>query len=273
MKKNKTDLLKWWLKQALWFVPAAYCLNFIYAISSNQTGGTFGDTFGAANALFSGTALLMLVLAVILQRDELEVVKEERDATREILDSQTELNQQQKSALNAQMLDQNFFALVNIMQEQHSILSVYVDSKGTVEDPSATWWQVCCYRSTTLIQQFSANPRDEREFEQILGVTKQPVTLFLETYIAAHLLLEDHFREQGLIPIRYTAILNSFRSEAVAACALAYLLSTSFDRPVEWSRLAFDQLNLHHNLPEGLEEAHEYFQIARQLQRENSRSS
>ena len=63
------------LKTALWFalilVPAAYAINFIYALRANTTGGTFGDTFGAANALFSGTALMMLVLAVILQREEL----------------------------------------------------------------------------------------------------------------------------------------------------------------------------------------------------------
>ncbi|KXF88997.1 hypothetical protein [Phaeobacter inhibens] len=64
---NKFGELKFWLKQALWLVPIAYTINFVYALYSDQKGGTFGDTFGAANALFSGTALLMLVLAVILR--------------------------------------------------------------------------------------------------------------------------------------------------------------------------------------------------------------
>ncbi|MCH2067499.1 hypothetical protein [Shimia sp.] len=105
---NRFKSLKFWLKHAIWFVPTAYVLNFIYAISSDQTGGTFGDTFGAANALFSGTALLMLVLAVTLQREELEQVKEERNDTRELLKGQEELTELQKKALEKQIFEQTF---------------------------------------------------------------------------------------------------------------------------------------------------------------------
>ena len=112
------DKLRKWLKRALYFVPLAYAANFLYALSKGETGGTFGDTFGAANALFSGTALLMLVYAVILQRDELKIVKEEREDTRKLLAGQEELTKQQHLALSAQTLNQSFFSLLDLIHQE-----------------------------------------------------------------------------------------------------------------------------------------------------------
>ena len=112
MSEKGTDHLKKWLKRAIWLVPFAYAINFIYALMANEGSGTFGDTFGAANALFSGTALLMLVLAVILQREELEVVKDERNATRDLLKGQENLNTLQKTALEKQVFEQSFFDVI-----------------------------------------------------------------------------------------------------------------------------------------------------------------
>lgn len=121
---RKVRQLKFWLKQALWFVPCAYALNFLYAVTSEQTGGTFGDTFGAANALFSGTALLMLVLAVSLQREELQEVKEERNDTRKLLVGQEALNEMQKTALERQIFEQTFGSLLNSALQEKSRLAV-----------------------------------------------------------------------------------------------------------------------------------------------------
>jgi hypothetical protein len=45
--------------------------------------GTFGDMFGAVNALFSGLAFLRVIVAIILQRQELELQREELRASRE----------------------------------------------------------------------------------------------------------------------------------------------------------------------------------------------
>lgn len=119
--------LVFWLKVSLGVVPTVYLVNFIYALATEQTGGTFGDTFGAANALFSGTALLMLVLAVILQREELEQVKEERNDTRKLLRGQETINLAQEKALSKQSFEQSFFALVQIIAEERRVL----DSKVT----------------------------------------------------------------------------------------------------------------------------------------------
>ena len=50
----------------------------IYLMLPNWTSrGTFGDMFGAVNALFSGLALAGIVVAIILQRHELELQRRE----------------------------------------------------------------------------------------------------------------------------------------------------------------------------------------------------
>jgi len=159
---KKIGELKFWLKQALWFVPCAYVANFVYAVSSEQTGGTFGDTFGAANALFSGTALLMLVLAVILQREELEQVKEERNDTRKLLEGQERITKKQEEALKKQSFEQSFFSLVRLISEERRALNSAVsynakvsiarrassDAKNyTIKNVSLDGWEISAYIS------------------------------------------------------------------------------------------------------------------------------
>lgn len=138
---EKTDKLKFWLKTALFVVPFAYIANFIYAILTGETGGTFGDSFGAANALFSGTALLMLVLAVILQREELAEFKEDRKDTQKILKGQKDINSAQKSALDRQVFEQTFFSLISTLSNESISLDATMDNmsyKPTVASESAT---------------------------------------------------------------------------------------------------------------------------------------
>ncbi len=121
---STSSKLKTWLQRALWFVPVAYSLNFLYAVLSNQSGGTFGDTFGAANALFSGVALMMLIYAVILQREELELVKEERNDTRKLLEGQEKINELQERAYLKQSFEQSFFSLVRVISEERRALDL-----------------------------------------------------------------------------------------------------------------------------------------------------
>lgn len=45
----------------------------IYFINGWQDRGSFGDMFGAVNALFSGVALLGVIYAIFLQKEELEL--------------------------------------------------------------------------------------------------------------------------------------------------------------------------------------------------------
>ena len=118
------EILKKALFFALFLVPAAYAINFIYAVKTDQSGGTFGDTFGAANAFFSGAALMMLVYAVILQRDELNTVKDERNDTRKLLGKQEEINRLQETTLRKQSFEQSFFSIVQLISEERRALDL-----------------------------------------------------------------------------------------------------------------------------------------------------
>jgi hypothetical protein len=80
-----------------------------------EVRGQFGDMFGAANALFSGGALVGVVLAIAMQRRELQLQRQELDLTRQELERSAvaqessagrllEQTQIQTALLNAQLL-------------------------------------------------------------------------------------------------------------------------------------------------------------------------
>jgi hypothetical protein len=77
----------------LWGGSAALLL---YCLPESEAHGTFGDMFGAVNALFSGLAFLGVIIAIILQRQELELQREELRASRE---AQQELARSQREQL------------------------------------------------------------------------------------------------------------------------------------------------------------------------------
>ena len=74
------------------------------------TRGTFGDAFGAVNALFSGLALAGVVYAIILQRNELALQREELSATRAELERSASAQEQSEAALRQQVEAQNLAA-------------------------------------------------------------------------------------------------------------------------------------------------------------------
>lgn len=105
-----------------------YLANFVYALFSKQTGGSFGDTFGAVNALFSGSALLFLVLAFVSQREELDIVRQERNDTRKLLQGQEEIAKAQKNALDMQVFEQSFNSILALSLQERKRLAEPIES-------------------------------------------------------------------------------------------------------------------------------------------------
>jgi hypothetical protein len=70
--------------------------------------GVFGDMYGGLNALFSGAALLGVVVAILLQREELQLQRQEPSETRAELAksaaAQEELTRLQFAAMHAETL-------------------------------------------------------------------------------------------------------------------------------------------------------------------------
>lgn len=58
---------------AIIFVIIFWIIFTIIGIFGGQNTGTFGDTFGSLNALFSGFAFVGVIYAILLQREELRL--------------------------------------------------------------------------------------------------------------------------------------------------------------------------------------------------------
>ncbi|OOY03885.1 hypothetical protein BMI87_15885 [Thioclava sp. F28-4] len=90
--------------------------NWIVASSTNEPG-VFGDQFGAVNALFTGLAFAAVIYAILLQRVEISLVRDELDRTKGILEEQQNLAQLQVSAQSKQIFESTFFNLLNVFSE------------------------------------------------------------------------------------------------------------------------------------------------------------
>ncbi|WP_151796365.1 hypothetical protein [Acinetobacter soli] len=96
-------------------------LKFVLQKNDWNSLGTFGDTYGALNTLFSGLAFAVLILSLFLQRIELEAQRKELEAQRQeikesntIAEAQRKITEQQAQLIQQQILDskkQAFFEL------------------------------------------------------------------------------------------------------------------------------------------------------------------
>lgn len=157
-----------------------YFANFIYAILSKQSGGTFGDSFGAVNALFSGSALFFLVLAFISQREELQLVKEERDDTRQLLKGQEEITRQQKAAIEQQVFEQSFYSLISTLAEEIRSLDA---PQGERAIPSLT---IAMATANTISGRFEAGQITLRNFKAIGGDALLDCTQFCKLTVTIY---------------------------------------------------------------------------------------
>ena len=100
-----------WIAVAVFIIAASLWIgNWIYGIGLGPAErGSFGDMFGAVNALFSGLAFVGVIYAVILQRHELEIARQDIKFTKSILDEQQRQLMEQNKAAKKQVLETTFF--------------------------------------------------------------------------------------------------------------------------------------------------------------------
>lgn len=150
MHLNKRLLL--WLRNNLLCVMiimvlvlflANLCLIFL-PFDENERG-TFGDQFGAVNALFSGLAFAGLIYTIILQRHdlklqrrdlhyqrrELELNRKELELTRQEMEEQTAEFEKQNETLKIQRFENTFFNMLSQFQEVVNNLKVSKDFYGS----------------------------------------------------------------------------------------------------------------------------------------------
>lgn len=86
-------------------------------MSESVSAGTFGDQFGAVNALFSGLAFAGVIYAVILQSKELELQRSELEQTREVLREQKAQLEEQNKTMQQQRFENTFFQMLSLNSE------------------------------------------------------------------------------------------------------------------------------------------------------------
>jgi hypothetical protein len=79
--------------------------------------GTFGDMFGAVNALFSGCAFAGLIYTIRQQSEELSLQRTELQLTRNELSGQREQMKSQATTLKLQQFENTFFQLLRVHGE------------------------------------------------------------------------------------------------------------------------------------------------------------
>lgn len=105
-------------------------LPFLKIPSAPDKLGTFGDSYGALNTLFSGLAFAVLILSLFLQRKELEAQRIELEAQRNeikesntIAEAQRKITEQQATLIEQQILDSK-------VQAFYQLFFRYLDEKN-----------------------------------------------------------------------------------------------------------------------------------------------
>ena len=138
----RNNLLSVMIVMVLVLFLSILCLVFL-PYDENERA-TFGDQFGAVNALFSGLAFAGLIYTIILQRQDLKLQRrdlrlqrEELALTRKEMEEQTAEFEKQNETLRIQRFENTFFNMLSQFQDVVNNLSVtarvnmeYVDLSG-----------------------------------------------------------------------------------------------------------------------------------------------
>jgi hypothetical protein len=119
--KEETKSRLWiWIVVAIIGVLAAWGLSWWLInkhIDCSTERGTFGDMFGAVNALFSGLAFAGLIVTLLYQKEELKLQREELRETRNELNAQKLEFQEQNKTMKRQRFENTFFNMLSLQQE------------------------------------------------------------------------------------------------------------------------------------------------------------
>lgn len=133
MKSTKIKFSSWMKKNIVWVMLGGVVLLFLLNLSlvlfikDSTWRGTFGDQFGAVNALFSGLAFTGLIYTIILQRRDLEIQRhdlklqrEEIALNRKEMEEQTAEFEKQNETLKIQRFENTFFNMLSQLTLQHT---------------------------------------------------------------------------------------------------------------------------------------------------------
>ena len=125
-RRVKVWLYKHLLQVMLWIVALLFggnlCIMFTSLTDSER--GTFGDQFGAANALFFGFAFAGLIYTIILQRRDLKLLRKELELNRREMEAQTLEFEKQNATLLRQTFETTFFHMLELHKQNVQEINV-----------------------------------------------------------------------------------------------------------------------------------------------------
>lgn len=196
--------MSWMKKNIVWVmlggVVILFLLNMSLILVNNDPNwrGTFGDQFGAVNALFSGLAFAGLIYTIILQRRDLELQRndlklqrEELALTRKEMEEQTAEFEKQNETLRIQRFENTFFNMLSQFQEVVNSLSVTARvNMENVEYVGRDVFSVLFTNVTVYVD----IPKGDRKQQAFLGMRHAIGKLGMEGYMHSEVPTQfDHY--------------------------------------------------------------------------------
>lgn len=144
---------------------------------NHEERGTFGDMFGAINALFSGLAFVGLIITLLYQKEELKLQREELKETREELKGQKKEFEIQNKTLKQQQFATTFFQLLNAVQKNIDNLELSIDdSHGTARYKGSSCFDGASKAIRRAIQEY------RRATKQLVITQEEASDIYKELY-------------------------------------------------------------------------------------------
>ena len=159
--------------------------------------GTFGDMFGAVNALFSGLAFAGLIVTLLYQKEELKLQREELAQTREELKGQREEFEEQNKTMKRQRFENTFFNMLSLQQD--IVANISFDEVKTIFDFNAHTQEAqrTSYNGRTLFREMYLNLKvaiDTKHSYQGVKSAIQANNYNVYSYIPATTRFDHYFR-------------------------------------------------------------------------------
>lgn len=135
MKKDKSQislLTKMILLVFLVWILSAVLI--IKGIDNWADRGTFGDLFGAVNALFSGLAFAGLIYTIFLQKEDLQMQREEIAQNRKELKKSAIAQQKSEKALAEQVEQMKVTAKLNALNTIINFYNIQIANPNNSEE-------------------------------------------------------------------------------------------------------------------------------------------
>lgn len=117
VKKHKTLIIPIVICLIIFFAGLFLPWSFNQESSNYQESYNLGDKAAVINGLFSGLAFAGVISAIFMQRNELELQREELSVTRAELHAQREEFQIQNDTLKQQRFENTFFNMMQLQQQ------------------------------------------------------------------------------------------------------------------------------------------------------------